>query len=297
MRVAIVQGFEFHYEMILYAIEFCATNNIEFDLYVNKTDEHKWLATDFFKIINIFKKISFSHEEYDRVLLLTDDDWTIPDVDCEWARTKLVCIDHFFKVRRHFVRARICTRPFNLERPQAEWALPVFNGISTQDKLTLLSKQNQVRVACVGNTCMPPPSVMKKYFPDFLNTEFNMIARCILQQHLYKEYSNIKIHVNASADLLIRILKESDYVMFFPLRDVYLNQMMSGAFPLAISYLCRLIVPREIVNQYNGALASALTYDIAHEARDLCETNVEAVANDREFLIARRNRVFKAALE
>ena len=93
MKVAVYNGFPFHYETIGHLIEYCKDRQHELTVY-SKT-ENTW---GWFEYYGIEPKPveEYSHEGHDRVILLTDDDWSFPVTPDE----KIICIEHVDFQRR-----------------------------------------------------------------------------------------------------------------------------------------------------------------------------------------------------
>lgn len=93
MKVAVYNGFPYHYETIGHIIEYCKSRQHELTVY-SKT-EKSW---GWFEYYGIKPKPTeeYSHEGYDRVVLLSDNDWSFPVTPDE----KIICIEHIQLQRR-----------------------------------------------------------------------------------------------------------------------------------------------------------------------------------------------------
>ena len=97
MKLAILNSFNFHYEIFGYIIDYCIKKNVRLDIYTVSDNDLGWLS---FYIINFIpgndtnydfndqedKLIRFYpinkyaiNNDYDKVILTTDDDTNIPD--------------------------------------------------------------------------------------------------------------------------------------------------------------------------------------------------------------------------
>ena len=92
-KVAVYNGFKFHYETIGHIIEYCKSRHYELVVY-SETD-NSWGWFDYYGIETKDPK-EYTHEGFDRVFLLTDDDWSFPVTPEE----KIICIDHVNFQRR-----------------------------------------------------------------------------------------------------------------------------------------------------------------------------------------------------
>lgn len=93
MKVAVYNGFPFHYETIGHIVEYCKSRQYELDVY-SKT-ENSWGWFDYYGIQPKSPE-EYTHEGFDRVFILTDDDWTFPVTPDE----KIICIEHVDFQRR-----------------------------------------------------------------------------------------------------------------------------------------------------------------------------------------------------
>lgn len=93
MKIAIYNGFPFHYETIGHLLEYCKSRH--HDVTVFSKTENSWGWFDYYDITP--KPIEeYRHDGYDRVILLTDDDWSFPVTPDE----KIICIEHAMYQRR-----------------------------------------------------------------------------------------------------------------------------------------------------------------------------------------------------
>jgi len=87
MKVAVYNGFPFHYETIGHLVDYCKSRQYELDVY-SKT-ENSWGWFDYYGLQPKSPE-EYTHEGFDRVFLLTDDDWSFPVTPDE----KIICIEH-----------------------------------------------------------------------------------------------------------------------------------------------------------------------------------------------------------
>ena len=149
MRIAIYHGFTIiHYEMLGYLIEYFLKSKIEINIYADLSliNDLEWYEY-YNKLFNIemkwYKCNTFNPNNYDYIILLTDDDYSFKE---EWInKEKLIIIDHSAYIRRanDNALARIGTRFFS-NRPLCQWALPCYNGISKINKIKYLEKEDKI---------------------------------------------------------------------------------------------------------------------------------------------------------
>lgn len=93
MKIAVYNGFHFHYETIGHVLEYCNLRGHELVVY-SKTEKN-WGWFDHYGITPLSVE-KYNHKDFDYVFLLTDDDWSFPVTPDE----KVVCIEHTSYQRR-----------------------------------------------------------------------------------------------------------------------------------------------------------------------------------------------------
>lgn len=147
MNIAVYNGFPFHYETIGHIIEYCKNKNYSLTVY-SKT-ENSWGWFDYYGVTP--KPIEeYTHKGYDRVFLLTDDDWSFPVTPDE----KVICIEHVMYQRRSGDMKRVTfkSRPgvpfifFTFSVPRIPKSLRICVLGEFKDKTT----KYPVEVVCLG---------------------------------------------------------------------------------------------------------------------------------------------------
>ena len=205
MRIAVYHGLDYiHYEMLGYILEYIKyinTNykikNLKFNIYAKLINSGlDWLI---YYNNNLNINISwidpnlFNPNNYEYIILLTDDDMTFNN---EWLikyNDKIITINHFHKNRRILTKYNIGTR-FFITNPNQEYILPSYMGISYNNKKKILL-QNKINVSCIGIQNRPPSTLfLKDLFTNFDEINFHIIARHISYNYnsnniyTYKEY-------------------------------------------------------------------------------------------------------------
>ena len=121
MKLAILNSFNFHYEMFGYIIDYCIQKNIRLDIYTVSDNDLGWLSFyiiqyipgndlnyDFKnqegKLIQFYPINGYTiNNDYDKVILTTDDDFNIPE---EIMNDKFICIDHHMTNRRKNIKRK-----------------------------------------------------------------------------------------------------------------------------------------------------------------------------------------------
>ena len=284
-KIAVFNGFAFHYEMIGYLIDYCVSKNIQLDIYTETVDNMDWLK---FYLLT-FPKNSFKLKKmqdyrpingYTKVVLLTDDDFNFKD---EWINEKVICIDHDQNNRREKIKSHIGTRfyPF---RPKLDWALQVYKIIDVQEKIKI-SKNN---IVIIGNNVryFKPKYISK--IRNFEKYNFILIDRFI---HTYlddniRELENITIYDKLSTIDMIKILKENSYLFISDIMDKK-KERISASIPLALNCLCTMIIPKEMNDYYK--FKSAIEYE---DMIEIIEPNHEKLEEDLNYHIKHKYKVF-----
>ena len=238
--MAIFNGFPFHYEMFGYIIEYCSIRKIKLDIYTETKNHMGWLDFYIKAFPNMFTLLPISayhpDNNYSKVILLTDDD---PSFDKLWTRDNVVAIDHYHLNRAEHIKNHIGTRYF-LSRPTLEWILPVYRqmDISTKKKI------GQNNIVFIGGTAR-----------DMINSDYvkNIKAKCIFIDRFIE-------NCNKNTLEMIEILKVSNYVFISHHNNDHVEgKSMSASIPLALNFLCTIILPKKMNESYK--IKSAIEYD------------------------------------
>jgi GR25 family glycosyltransferase involved in LPS biosynthesis len=293
MKVSIFNGFNFHYEMIGYVIDYFKSN-ILLDIYTpisNISIEWKEYYENVFNIkLNWYNVNDYDPANYDNIILLTDDDYSFKE---EWLKnhsTKIICINHNGSRIRRRTSYHIGTRYFNL-RPQCNWAIPSYQIINIEEKKKILKENNKINILMLGTQNTPhSENILISLFDNFDDIEFHIINRMIPYKYTKQ---NISIYQNCSVDAMISIAKKCDYILCvdYTLENGHINKQpihnsMSSSVPLSFSIGCQLIIPSAWNDYYK--FKSAITYD------DMIHLNKETKLNDiydelNEIILHRNN--------
>ena len=290
MKIAIFNGFAFHYEMFGYIIDYCLSKNIELDIYTVNVYDINWLEyynLFFHKNINYYPINRFNYiiNDYNVVILTTDDEKLY---NIELNKNKLICIDHCYNNRRPYVPIHIGTR-FYHTRPDLDYALPVYRIMRLQNKKELLKNVKQTNILCIGKyNCQDTIDTLKKRFNNFNELNFIFIDRylndfCTLDEPNIKKYNRLNT-VN-----MIGLLAQSHYVYISMVHLDHIAKSMSGAIPLAFNCLCQLIMPKEMNKYYN--FKSAITYT-KNESITLSTYDCDIVDVELEELLYHKYKIF-----
>jgi hypothetical protein len=205
MNIAIFNSFYFHFEMFGYIIDYCNNKNIKLDIYTQLEFDLGWIQ--FYKNILIKNNnINFidvktfpANNNYDKVILTTDDDIAIPD---QIITEKYICIDHYINLRRPVIINHISTRFFK-SRPNLDWVMPIYRLINIEEKI----KGTKSNVICIGRFCPKNITDFKNNFENFYNTNFIFIDRHLdMFQSIYNNYKNITCINRIDTNDMIKLL-------------------------------------------------------------------------------------------
>jgi GR25 family glycosyltransferase involved in LPS biosynthesis len=301
MKLAILNSFNFHYEIFGYIIDYCIQKNIRLDIYTVSDNDLGWLS---FYIVHYIpgndlnydfknqegKLIQFYpingyiiNNDYDKVIITTDDDINIPD---EIMNDKFICIDHHMTNRRPNIKTHIGLRNFK-NRPELDWVLPVYQLMDAEQKKTI-SKQI---VTCIGRfNCPKDISYFKSLFKNFDNCVFAFVDRNLDNyMELYKECKNINCFSALNTVAMINLLIQSDYVFISEENEDHNYASLSGIIPLAFNCLCQIIMPKEMADNFN--FKTIISYE-KNEQIELIKPNYELIQQELEELIIHKFKIF-----
>jgi len=302
-RIAIIQGFaDFHYEMIGYVLEYCLLrkqqNETDFDIFVTHSAisaKYEQLFNNIFETEISWKHVSsLDHEQYDVVILLTDDDKSYSKIDS--ILEKVICIDHTNVIRRPGpLLARVGTRSFPKRDNTNDWALPVFIGLSIDEKTKFLEANNsKIHVCCIGVSNIPfHPIELYNWFGDSASqVEFHFVARTVHSKHMYRNCPNVHIYENCDPEVYFEVLRKSTYVLCANCDVDYEEDMMTGALPIAFTFGCKLILPPSWQRHFH--FKSALTYDVNNkiDLTDKTHHTLDPIFEEMIELLDHRNKTF-----
>ena len=287
MKIAIYNGFSFHYEMFGYIIHYCKTKNYDLTIYSDDNLGYK----EYYKFIysNEYRSVSLFDSEkkmYDYIFLTTDDDWSYKINDIEINR-KTICIDHYHKIRNPAFEKRIATRPFSNER---KWALPVYpinqdinQNNDNEIHIVLLSDDNKYSIHILNRLQSSKKIILYA------------IARNMTIDKFQGLNMDIRICKNINATDLINILLKTSFII----TDVsqsknYVSDNMSGAIPLAFSTLTPLIISKETNAYYK--FKNVIEFDSVGPIQ-LHDINMDNLKKERDEMIQNNHLLFDSIIE
>jgi len=299
MIVALFHGFaNFHYEMFGYLIEYFLDKNINFTIYshFNQTkNEWEEYYNNLFNIKLPWSFIgNFSHHKYKYVILITDDDilyLTNQQYFQSINKTKIITIDHSPTNRTPDVYKKISVRKFN----NYDYVLPVYKNIDFIYKKKLLNqsnKKNKIIVSLIGASYVNSVEKLKKIFTNYNLIQFNLFTRSYNNE--FDSESNISVFKNCNTSLMMSMIAKSHYVLLNIEASQYKCNQMSGSIPLAIGFLCKLIIPKSWVEYYE--IINVLSYDDNTSIELTQNINLKELEIERENILKKRNNLLNNCL-
>lgn len=267
-KIAIFNGFNFHYEMFGYIIEYCFLRKIELDIYTKTDNNMGWLDFYIKAFPNVFRFLPLSsyqiNNTYMKVILTTDDDLFSNEI----CRENFICIDHYYKLRNELIKKHIGTRYF-ISRPELDWILPVYRQMDINTKKKI-AKDN---ILFIGGTAK-----------EMINSEFVKNNKdklnCIFIDRSINSLNTIE---------MIEILKESKYVFISAkTKSEHIDKSMSASIPLALNFLCTLILPKKMNDIYK--FKSAIEYESELDIQ--FKHNPKLVDKDLSLLLKHKMEIF-----
>lgn len=257
-KVAIYNGFSFHYEMLGYLLYYCLYKKFEIVVYCNLKESNGYieLFRYFFGNYNFeYRCISLfdsEKDQYNLFILVTDDDLSFNTENPE-INNRTIRIDHSILVRRTEIKKCIATRPFfnGLVRP---WALPCYPIITLNNRLEIIKNNNtdETHILILGNDHMYHTPIINR-----LSSEnpivIHAVSRDMNESRFSKLKDNItlKIYKDIHALELFQIATKCNYVITdIFVNPNYENKKMSGSIPFSFSILVPLIISKQTNSHY-----------------------------------------------
>ena len=276
MKLALFNGFTFHYEMFGYLIHYCTVMNHELTIYCHPHDM-RWLTFYYSMYTFVCKDVSLFHNNYDYIFLTTDDDPNYPgDV------RKTICIDHYYKIRSPQYAKRITTRPFD-DRPYALPVYPIFNDKKRIDEIVVAiigGHTAKYDIDTINRLVSDKPIIIKVVSRV---AHIDLFQGCKFPVECYKGISTFE---------MIDLVERSSYLLVdVTLPKTHTNESMSGSIPLAFSTLTPLIISKETNAYYKFKNCIEYEDDIV-----LKEIDTSLLKAERDAMIQRNHSVLNELL-
>lgn len=287
-KIAVLNGFPFHYEVFGGVIDYCLQRKFEIDIYTNEAELIEWFSwyQSVFAIqFKIYSFFQFRNDStYDRVFMLTDDDHHVKN---EYIDDRYICISHTDKNRRPQIRKQIDIRPF----PQSiMYALPVYSFQSIETKKRSLS------VICLGHwnviDSIDTLTYFKKLFTNFSEIQFVFVSRqfkCNVSV-IAQTYKNLLFLEAAPARQMMNMVSQASHTFVSAHKNIdRIDKVMSGSIPIAIGGLCQIILPTKMNDYYK--FQTAITYDDTTKLT-LTLPDLTALEEEKQRYLKIRNEVY-----
>jgi hypothetical protein len=309
MKVAIFNGFLFHYEMFGYLIDFCSKMKYELTVYWGIGHDHGYREL-YTRVFSDYKFIIRGAREFlgmtaqqrstfDIVFLITDDDYEFDKSNLENNR-KTICIEHFYKDRCPLLTNKIATRPFASPYLR-DWALPCYSILCSGDKrIVKLSEREQIHIAIIGSTIGKyNTAVMNRI--KFMDKPiiFHVIGRDV-ERSQFDGLDNLdllNIYHNIDTLYMMRVIDACQFVLTDHIIDnKYENEQMSGSIPLAFSLLVPLIISSQ-TNQYYK-FENVIEFNKTDGADIILhDIDVLDLETERDAMVLRNHNMFKKHID
>ena len=294
MKIALYNGFPFHYEMFAFVLDFLQGAGEAVDVYTNTETALGWLDVyaERFRVESWIPVTAFNPAGYDYVFLLTDDDESFQK---PWfSETKVIVVEHYApRELRLPVYKSIQVRHFQSRTPPSDpatWMLPVWEPRASYEKY------EQLTVVCIGVCSAHSMRELKRVFRNFNDIHFIIINR---NEWFYGRAPNIELITGADASKLIECAARSHYILTMPANNPKHHiDAVSAATPLGFSVGTLSMIPQAWINMYElGGIHGMVGYSNSCRLSKPNDEQIRAFDVGRAELFARRDVVLYNALK
>ena len=232
-KIAIFNGFRFHYEMFGTVLEFLTHRGLTFSIYSETQDAMGWFEvyTTKFGALTVHPTGAFDHTKYDYVFLLTDDDVQYHYL---WTHPKVIMFEHCG--RRNTMRMtwrRIQMREFKERIPPSSphtWTLPVWSIFQRP-------KADALKIVAIGNNCPSNPEELKPWFQNITAPQFVFINRnpapTKFDYDSWTDYKNVTLLENIDAATMLEHAADAHWILLLPKNGNQYKNAISACIPIA----------------------------------------------------------------
>lgn len=291
MKVAVFNGFQFHYELFGCLMEYAKERNIELALFSECVNALGWFDTysnHFGVSYAIHPPRAYRPSEFEYTILPTDDDKKFKR---SWTGTKLIVFEHMKSRYMPYAcaHARISMRDFGRAD---EWMVPLW-------KIPARPKPSQLTVVAVGNNCPSHPDELRVLFPNYEQIRFVLINRRPAPNTLdsihWSSCPNVTLRENIDACSMLDEAASAHWLLFLPKNAHQLTDATSAIVALAYGARVPLLAASEYVESYRLDGMVALNSEVPLDFPS--ESVRAAVEAQSQALIERRNRVLDGVLQ
>lgn len=289
-RIAIFNGFPFHYEMFGCVLEYLTSRNITFDIFSETRNEMGWIKVYESRFGNIeFRNFrEYNPHNYDYVFLLTDD-----DPHYKWSEgAKIIMFEHSGK--RNVMRKthqRVQLRQYASRGDT--WFLPVWNIRQRTKDLSIM------KIVAIGNNCPSNPDELKPWFYDLTTPKFVFINRkpapTIFDHSSWVNYSNVKLLENIDADQMLEEAATADWLIILPKNEYQYKMGISAIHPIAYGVGVPILMKKEWIPEYN--LGGIRPFDNTVPLAKPTEELLKEVHRTRNDILKRADKILSKSLE
>lgn len=295
-RIAIFNGFPFHYEMFGFVLEYLTKYNLPFDIFSETRNEMGWIRVYESRFGPLtFKPLrEYNRYNYDYVFLLTDDDNKYKYAWVDGA--KVIMFEHsgnrsVMRNTHRCIQLRQFVTRIIPSSPET-WAFPVWNiGKRIKDP-------SIIKVVAVGNNCPCNPDELKPWFYDINTPRFVFINRnpapTQFDHASWSAFPNIRILENIDASHMLEEVATADWLMLLPKNAYQYQIFISAIHPIAYGVGIPLLMKKEWIAAYN--LGGIRPFDNTKPLEKPQEDLLREVEQTREQLIERRDKLLEESL-
>jgi mannosyltransferase OCH1-like enzyme len=150
------------------------------------------------------------------------------------------------------------------------------------------------QIVCIGRFCPNDVKNVERMFRRTShlgdNLTFIFIGRLLNKEDIGNDYPNIVVKSWVETPEMIQTVIESEYLYISDMNMEHIKYSMSGAIPLALSCLCKLILPAQMNEHYQ--FRSAITYDISTGDSSTVDDSIQVVSDELDRLVHRKFEAF-----
>lgn len=262
MKIAIFNGFCFHYETFGVFLYYCKLKGHSVTLYTEHSWAYNWFGfynryfDNFFVMKHFGEFLEKEFNEYDVIILPTDDDFTFKDkfLSLPNADNKILTYDHEYYNRRPQIKYHVATRPYTKHFCDLPYVYNVYPVVSKEDKLKTLQDQKEINITLIGGYAEDLVENMNKIKVnnDISNIKIHFVNRN--PNDAYTKLLNdtgfsVEFHYSMDALDMFDLLKRSQYVLLVGLQHKFTS--CSGSVGLSFATGCTMLMTREYNQEYN----------------------------------------------
>jgi hypothetical protein len=262
MKIAIFNGFCFHYETFGVFLYYCKTKGYSVTLYTEHSWAYNWfgfynrLFDNFFVMKHFGEFLEPEFNSYDFIILPTDDDFTFKDkfLSLPNADNKILTYDHEYYNRRPQIRYHVATRPYTKYFCDLPSVYPVYPVVSKEDKLNALKNEPNINIALIGGYV---EDLVENINKIKVNNDISKLKLHFINRNPNDAYTKILLDTGLDVNFyyamdaveMFKLLKKTQYVLFVGVQHKFTS--CSGSGGLSFANGCTMLMTREYNDEYN----------------------------------------------